>query len=674
MTPVSRGVSNHLRFIWGLLSVGLLLMLGCGGLTRGDQALLAKALSDQLQRESYSTVGASYDPKQVALAQQSGLSNNDVAGVMLGLQSSLTGHFARDANFMPPSNLMSAINGGEGLASNAGDRLGDWLVRRGRDQVMSQLQDFLIKRSTGSLEQLLKAAGENGIEYGFFSGAGTLWFRDSQTGAYITITFADYGGRQMLIVIQGSAAKKSHHKYQRMTRFELSIDQVDLWRDQQASLPENNPEQCCRPSPIRLQVVSSLEPDDLLSSPPGVGPNAFIGQDQTVNYTIRIESLEPAPDLDVTVVAKLSQAFDMGSVLLGPTSHPGAMSVEVTESNNTITWSFKDIRLPSNGEPPGGEGWVQFSAEPRQNAPSGTPLTTQAAIRFGFNPAIETNKVAYALDAGTPSTQIEDIDPVQYSSSFPVAWTGSDEPGGSGIRDIVLMVSKDGGPFQVLSDASAQPLMFQGEPGSTYGFATASIDRVGHSEAVPNQPDVLVTVGQPFTFSAGLHLVGVPLAPEASTLDSSVSSWTAWEETEQAYSVFHAEDNGNLAPGSGSWASFEEKTTFYIAGQPVPGDQPYSIDLRPGWNLIANPFLESIPWSLENIQVIAGGEQKTLKGAQAEGWTEDFAWGWNGNYYGLVYDSAVLPGVASQLEPFRGYWVQAYRDLILVLPPPLQQQ
>ena len=107
-----------------------------------------------------------------------------------------------------------------------------------------------------------------------------------------------------------------------------------------------------------------------------------------------------------------------------------------------------------------------------------------------------------------------------------------------------------------------------------------------------------------------------------------------------------------------------------ITGQPVPPDQPYIIGVHAGWNLIANPFASALPWSIDEVKVRAEGKEMTLREAQGLGWTEDFLWGWDGAAYELVYDSSVLTKVASSLEPFRGYWIEAYRDLTLVLPPP----
>ena len=73
---------------------------------------------------------------------------------------------------------------------------------------------------------------------------------------------------------------------------------------------------------------------------------------------------------------------------------------------------------------------------------------------------------------------------------------------------------------------------------------------------------------------------------------------------------------------------------------------------------------------MDEIHVRSAGPEMTLAQAQEYGLMEDFAWGWNGQAYSLVYDSKLSSGQAAVLEPFQGYWVQAHEEVTLVLPPP----
>jgi hypothetical protein len=238
-------------------------------------------------------------------------------------------------------------------------------------------------------------------------------------------------------------------------------------------------------------------------------------------------------------------------------------------------------------------------------------------------------------------------------------------------------VSRGGGPFEVFETTSGAPFSFQGEPGATYGLATQGVDLLGHTEAPPSEPDLVVTVGQTLSFEPGLHLVGIPVVTDEGSrdlLEAPGSVWSGWDASGQRYrpgktgAGFPA--GVGSRPGYGLWARFENPAEVVITGQPVPHDQPYHVDMHAGWNLIANPFTSVMPWSVDEIKVRVGDQEVSVREAQGLGWVEDFLWSWNGEAYEMVYDSSVVPGIASSLDPFRGYWIQAHRDLTLVLPPP----
>jgi len=671
---------------WPAVIVFAMLLSACGGgLGRSDAALFSRALGDALQQQHYSqkNIGqleGSYDPKQVALAQQSGLSNEAVASVMIGLRHRLVATYARDADLQLPSDPMGVIAGSEQLTSLASDHLGNWLVQQGRDRVQAALEDFRNRPDQQRLDDLLKVAGAEGMEYGYFSGSGTFWFRDPVTGKFSAAAFTEHNGERLLISIEGVATRKSHPKYLSITSLPVTITRVDLWRDSEEGRPPLSQAGCCENNAPHLTVVRSIDPNDMLFDPPGFGSAAYIAEDQVISYTIRFENQASAlaPATDLRVIADLGTGIDLASVLLGPSSHPAGMTAAINESNGTITWFFKDITLPPNQFAPEGEGWVRFSAKPRSDAASGTLLSVQAAIRFDYNPPVETNVAVHTLDSGPPATRVNRLAPVQLAPGFEISWAGSDDPGGSGLQPVTLLVSEGGGPFSVLGTFEGQTIPFQGETGKTYGFATVGIDQVGHTEAMPDHPDATVTVGQLLSPEPGWQLIGLPVVTDQ-TLQQLLSrpgtAWSAWDSSEQVYLPVGAGSTDWPVldfdlPGSGLWASIDAGTSYYITGQQVPVDQPYSIELKAGWNLIANPFPIAVKWDLNALRVSVAGVDTTLAEAQSREWVEDFAWGWNGESYSLLYGPELVAGVRSELEPFKGYWFQAHRDARLILPPP----
>lgn len=179
----------------------------------------------------------------------------------------------------------------------------------------------------------------------------------------------------------------------------------------------------------------------------------------------------------------------------------------------------------------------------------------------------------------------------------------------------------------------------------------------------------------------GLVMVSVPLIPDENDPKLAVgfdqNSWCTYMPLLGNYVVYW-DDPGFLtwfvppesAPGRGFWARFagEERTPL---GQIPRQDQPASIHLYPGWNMMGQPFLSPVKWSISAISVRpVGGATKSLKNSRNA--VEDYAFGWNpsiGQYY-LVYDSTVMPGVDDTLDPWMAYWIKAYKECDLIIPAP----
>jgi hypothetical protein len=150
-------------------------------------------------------------------------------------------------------------------------------------------------------------------------------------------------------------------------------------------------------------------------------------------------------------------------------------------------------------------------------------------------------------------------------------------------------------------------------------------------------------------------------------------------EGQGGYLIF-GRDPGDydFRPGRAAWVKAETDRRLRVREGQLPDPmQAMAVSLRQGWNLFGPPWSEPLPWSLTDFQVRKSGQTKTLAEAQAAGWIEDYAWGWqqdandpNTGRYALVYDSSVIPGIAGTLEPGKGYWVKAKVDCELLLPPP----
>jgi pimeloyl-ACP methyl ester carboxylesterase len=185
--------------------------------------------------------------------------------------------------------------------------------------------------------------------------------------------------------------------------------------------------------------------------------------------------------------------------------------------------------------------------------------------------------------------------------------------------------------------------------------------------------------------AAGLHFVSIPMDLVNSTWsfllgqitsDLKVATWVG-----DRYAFYPQEPVNEAQLGRAYWVKLNTSTDVNALGRKIAEDQPYVITLRQGWNAIGIPFLSSISWNLQTIKVRRGSEERTLEQAQQAGWIKGYAWGWkqdennpNAGKYVLIYDQNIIPGITSQLEPWKGYWVYAHTDCELILPPPSQSK
>lgn len=90
----------------------------------------------------------------------------------------------------------------------------------------------------------------------------------------------------------------------------------------------------------------------------------------------------------------------------------------------------------------------------------------------------------------------------------------------------------------------------------------------------------------------------------------------------------------------------------------TPADHPFEISLKPGWNLIGNPFAFPVDWSSVTVNDSTIAEQSTVSWPT---W-----WDWEASSY--TSDRSVL-------QPFGGCWVKNFGNSIVTLAvPPTQSE
>ena len=290
---------------------------------------------------------------------------------------------------------------------------------------------------------------------------------------------------------------------------------------------------------IIIDIIRSFDPNEIIA-PAGYGPDKYVSVNATLPYTILFENdpkFASAPAQRVTIEHKFDNdlnpfTFRLGSFGFGkyffevPTNTSyfsrrldlrDSMGIYVDViagvdvAQNRAFWIFESIDpqtgfssslpatagfLPVNDSlRQNGEGFVNFTIQPKSSAKTGDVIDAKAAIVFDDNPPIATNTAFNTIDADRPQSRIVKIE--QQGAVYNLRWEGSDK--GAGLADYTLYVSTNKRPFlpRVLNlDTTAYT--FRGSRDSSYQFFTLSRDQVGNLE-------LLKYSGEPACLSATLE-------------------------------------------------------------------------------------------------------------------------------------------------------------------------
>jgi hypothetical protein len=186
------------------------------------------------------------------------------------------------------------------------------------------------------------------------------------------------------------------------------------------------------------------------------------------------------------------------------------VQVDYRLTNGVAQWYFVGLNptnlteladfLPANTDAidPRGRGWVAYSVKPKRDLLTGTVITNQATIDFevGIPPdPLDSPSVFNTLDTAPPTSQAAPLPSAVTTTVFTVRWSGSDDPGGSGVCDYTTYVSQDGSPYaNWLVNTTATSGVFTGAAGKTYAFYSVARDNVGNQEAKSALPEATTRV------------------------------------------------------------------------------------------------------------------------------------------------------------------------------------
>ena len=286
---------------------------------------------------------------------------------------------------------------------------------------------------------------------------------------------------------------------------------------------------------LDVDIRTARDPNEKVG-PKGQLPQHYVSGVEPMRYAIYFENqasaTAPAQDVVITDqldVSKLDlSTFELGPVHFGNsvvvTPPPGlsewTTDIDLRPVNNLIvrvsatlnpttgiaTWRFISIDpatnqptgdpiagfLPPNKTAPEGDGGVAFTIKAKSGLTSGTEIRNKARIVFDANPHIDTPEWINTIDNSPPTSEVAALAPTQNSSSFEVAWSGSDST--SGIASYTIYVSENGGEYVVwLVNTSNTSGFYVGRPGATYSFYSIAQDGAGNSEAPPGPADTSTT-------------------------------------------------------------------------------------------------------------------------------------------------------------------------------------
>jgi len=279
-------------------------------------------------------------------------------------------------------------------------------------------------------------------------------------------------------------------------------------------------------------------------------------------------------------------------------------------------------------------------------------------------------------DPGTGATAsyIQRVTPVDHEMTITEEPAGDPNPAASGEEVICTVTAEDsreghtltyqwtaedaeGNPVGGFNDASAQNAHWTapevGVPTDyTVSVTAACAENPNVSATDSFVQHVLPVVNH--SFATGLRMVGVPIEPNSSGSMEELLGAEAvarWDAEAQAYiTVTSPSDICEL--GEGCWARFGSQQDVEVAGTPYTNDVLRQ-DVKPNWNLVALPWNENLPISAMSSQPVGG--------ILAHAWT------YYGGDYHLVAPIEGIPGILTEFEPWRGYWVYANSECDLIL-------
>lgn len=111
--------------------------------------------------------------------------------------------------------------------------------------------------------------------------------------------------------------------------------------------------------------------------------------------------------------------------------------------------------------------------------------------------------------------------------------------------------------------------------------------------------------------------------------------------------------------GLGFFARVQTPTQVQLLGKSIRSGS-YQIRLKPGFNMIGNPYTFRVPWNVVNVRY--GNEVMSISEAADRNLIRNTIW----RYQNGAYRFQALP--QGELVNWEGHWVRSFKDLTLIIP------
>lgn len=274
-----------------------------------------------------------------------------------------------------------------------------------------------------------------------------------------------------------------------------------------------------------------------VTGPAGSGPERWVSGSQFLVYRVDLENA-PGPGAVTAQVARvtvvLDPSLDVATFRIGSAGFGGNNGKNISVPSNvasfdnggifyadlgfyvqytasvdaltrTATFTFRTLDaalqppadpqigfLPVNDPSGSGTGFIVFRVKAAADAEQGAVIHTAASIQLDARPPVAAAPAQNTLDTEPPTSQ----------ALHPVAPLGGDEYAiplvsddglGSGVSQIALYVSTDGGPYTLATIGPAAELdTLTLASGHLHAIYSQAADLVGQLEPTKSQPDLIV--------------------------------------------------------------------------------------------------------------------------------------------------------------------------------------